>query len=123
MARVGLPWPSPGTAAVPRLFGWVRLLMPLLLVAGCASWQRPLATPPEVTQAGVTARLLLPADLNVNPAETVVKPGTPGQASLGPPVTHNPELQPMTFALPDAIAFALRNNPRLRSARAAIERA
>jgi len=123
MARVGLPWPSSLTAAVARLFGWVRLLMPLLLVAGCASWQRPLPTPPEVTQTGVAARVLVPADLNVNPAETVVKPGTPGQATLGPPVALHPELQPTTFALADAIAFALRNNPRLRSARAAIERA
>jgi outer membrane protein TolC len=33
------------------------------------------------------------------------------------------EPQPTTFALADAIAFALRNNPRLRAARAAIERA
>src|SRR5262249_4791860 len=95
----------------------------LLLVVSCTSWHRPLPTPPEVAQAGVAARLLLPPDLNVNPAETVVKPGTPGQASLGPPVAHGPELQPTTFALADALAFALRNNPRLRSARAAIERA
>src|SRR6266852_2400715 len=123
MARIALPWPSTFAAAVPRLLGWVRAPLPLLLVAGCASWHRPLPIPPEVSRAGVAARLLVPPDLNVNPAETVVKPGTPGHASLGPPVTDSLELEPTTFALADAIAFALRNSPRLRSARAAIERA
>jgi outer membrane protein len=123
MARIALPAPSTLMAAVPPLFGWVRVLMPLLLVAGCVSWPRPLPIPPEVTQAGVDARLLVPPDLNVNPAETVVKPGTPGQAPSDPSASHSLEPQPATFALPDAIAFALQNNPRLRSARAAIERA
>jgi outer membrane protein TolC len=99
------------------------VLMPLLLVTGCASWHRLLPTPPEVTQAGVAARLLVPPDLNVNPAETVVKPGTPGQTSSAPSESHSLELERTTFALADAIAFALRNSPRLRSARAAIERA
>jgi outer membrane protein len=118
----GIAWPrlSTFTAAVPWLIGWLRVLMPVL-VAGCASWQGPI--PPEITQAGVAARLLVPPDLDVNPAETVVQPGSPGRASLGPPVTDRPELQPTTFALPDAIAFALQNSPRLRSARAAVERA
>jgi outer membrane protein TolC len=128
--------------------------MPLLLVAGCASWHRPLTNPPEVTEAGVAARLLVPPDLNVNPAETVVKPDEPSQPPLtaaaaravglmGSPLGQGPllaaaalmlgrvesapsssgKLEPTTFALPDAIAFALRNSPRLRSARAAIERA
>jgi outer membrane protein TolC len=123
MARIALPWPSTFTATVPRLFGWVAILMPLLLVAGCLSGHRPLPIPPEVTRPGVAARLLVPPDLNVNPAETVIKPATPGRASLGPPVTDSLELEPTTFALADAIAFALRNSPRLRSARAAIERA
>jgi outer membrane protein TolC len=123
MARIALPWPSSFTAAVPPVFGWVRVLMPLLLVAGCASWHGPLPIPPEVTQAGVTPRLLVPPDLNVNPSETVVKPGTPAHASLGPSASHSLEIEPTTFALADAIAFALRNSPRLRSARAAIERA
>jgi outer membrane protein TolC len=99
------------------------LLAPLLLVAGCAGWPRPLSTPPEATGPGVAARLLLPHDLDVNPAETVVKPSAPGQASLGQPVSNGLEIQLTTFALADAIAFALRNNPRLRSARAASERA
>src|SRR5262249_5178708 len=98
-------------------------LAPLLLVTGCAGWQGTRPTPPEIGPAAVAARLLVPAGLDVNPAETVVKPAAPGQASLGPPVADNPELQPPTFALADALAFALRNNPRLRSARAAIERA
>ena len=51
------------------------VLVSLLLVAGCAPWRSALPTPPEVTQNGVAARLLIPPDLNVDPAETVVKPG------------------------------------------------
>jgi outer membrane protein TolC len=38
-------------------------------------------------------------------------------------VTLSGDIERTTFMLPDAIAYALRNNPRLRSARAAIERA
>ncbi len=123
MACIASPRPSTPTAAVPRRHGRARVLLPLLLVAGCASWSRPLPIPPEVAQAGVAARLLVPTDLNVNPAETVIKPGPPGQATLGPPVNNGLELERTTFSLADAIAFGLRHNPRLRSARAAIERA
>jgi outer membrane protein len=119
MARIAWPCPQPLPAAVLRRFGGAHVLVPLLLVAGCA----PLATPPEFAPAGVAARVLIPPGLNVNPAETVVKPAAPNQVSLGAPVADNPELRPTTFGLADAIAFALRNNPRLRSARAAIERA
>jgi outer membrane protein len=116
MAQAASPGPSTFTAAVPRPFGRACVLLPLLLVAGCASWNGYLPIPVEVTQGGVAARLLIPPDLNVNPAETVVKPGTPGQAPSNEP-------ERTTFALPDAVDFALRNNPRLRSARAAVERA
>src|SRR5215467_1733193 len=66
LADTALSRPSTFPAAVPRLFGRGRVLMPLLLVAGCASWHHPFL-PPEVTQAGVATRLLLPPDLNVNP--------------------------------------------------------
>jgi hypothetical protein len=119
MAQVALARASTFAAAVLRLLGSVRILMPLLLVAGCAS-SRPI--PPEVTDTGVAARVLIPPDLNVNPPETVVKPDTPSQASSDRSATPSLDVD-QTFALPDAIAFALRNNPRLRSARAAIERA
>ena len=100
----------------------VPALIPLLLAAGCASWRTTSSPPLEVTPPGVAARVLIPPDLNVNPAETVVKPPPAGGARLGP-LTFDSELQPATFALPDAIAFALQNNPRLRSARAAVGRA
>jgi outer membrane protein len=106
---------------VPQLFGWTCVVMPLLLVAGCA-WDRPSAVPPEVTEAGVAARVLVPVDLNVNPAETVVEPGAPGNPSAEPSANHSLERDRTTFGLADAIAFALRNSPRLRAARAAIER-
>jgi len=79
--------------------------------------------PPEVSDAAVTARVLISPDLNVNPAETVVKPDDPSQRSPDPSPSGSPEAKPTIFALGDAIAFALRNNPRLRSARAAIQRA
>ena len=80
MAQVALPRATTFTVAVPRLLGSVRVLMPLLLVAGCASCHTGWPIPPEVTQSGVAARVLIPPDLNVNPPETVVKPGTPGPA-------------------------------------------
>src|SRR5713101_9158814 len=123
MAQVALPRATTFTVAVPRLLGSVRVLMPLLLVAGCASCHTGWPIPPEVTQSGVAARVLIPPDLNVNASETVVKPGTPGPASAAPPSTPGLGVEPTTFALPDAIAFGLQNNPRLRSARAAVERA
>jgi hypothetical protein len=123
MAQAAFPGASTLMAAVPRLPGSVCVLVSLLLVVGCASQHPDLPGLPEVTQGAVAARVLLPPDLNVNPAETVVKPGTPGQASSGPPAACGPGIGSTTLALPDAIAFALQNNPRLRSARAAIERA
>ena len=112
--------PSTLTTAVPGPFGWMRVLMPPLLVAGCAPWDRPAPIPPEITQAGVADRVVVPRDLNVNPSESVVEPGTP---AAEPSANHGPESERTTFTLPDAIAFALRSSPRLRSARAAIERA
>ena len=118
MARIA--WPSTWTAPVPRPRGWMRVLMPVLLVAGCAPWDRPLPIPKEVTQAGAAARVVVPRDLNVNPSESVVEPGTP---AAEPAPSQGPGPERTIFALPDAIAFALRNSPRLRSARAAIERA
>ena len=153
MARIALPRPSPCMAAVARFSGGLCALVPLLLVTGCASWHRLLPNPAGFTQTDVTARLLVPPDLIVNPAETVVKPGERSQSPppalgasavglIGSPLGQGPllaaalvlgraepslrssgEPEPATFALADAIAFALRNSPRLRSTRAAIERA
>jgi hypothetical protein len=88
---------APSADAAQRLSGWLRVLMPLLLVAGCASWYRPLPMPPEVTQDGVAARVLIPTDLNVQPLESVVKPGTPGQASSAPSASQRLEPEPTTF--------------------------
>src|SRR5271166_1787567 len=99
------------------------VLVPLLFLAGCASWHQPLPIPREVSDAAVTERVLISPDLNVNPAETVIKPDDPSQRLPDPLPGGGPEGKPTIFALGDAIAFALRNNPRLRSARAAIERA
>jgi adhesin transport system outer membrane protein len=122
VARIALPRRSTFAVAVPRFFGGLLALVILLPVAGCTCW-RPLPVPPEVTQAGVAARILLPPDLNVNLPETVVKPGAPSRAFPDLSATPCSDAKGTVFALPDAIAVALRNNPRLRSARAAIERA
>jgi outer membrane protein TolC len=106
---------------VPRLSVGLRALLPLLLITGCTSWQHSLPIPPEVSDVGVAAQVLIPRDLNVNPPETVVKPATPDSAD--PPASPGLGVEPTTFALPDAIAFALQYNPRLRSVRATVERA
>jgi outer membrane protein TolC len=123
MAQVALPGASTFRAAVLLRPGSARALVPLLLVAGCASLHPALPIPPEVTQSGVAARLLVPPDLNVNPAETVLEPDIPGQAPTGSPGPTSHDAGQTIFALRDAIAFALRSNPRLRSARAALSRA
>jgi outer membrane protein TolC len=120
MARLALPGPSTCAAVAPWLSVGLLALVPLL-VAGCASWHIASPVPPEVTQAGVAARVLIPPGQNVKQAETVVKPGTSGEAPTDSPAS--PGVVPTIFALPEAISFALRNNPRLRSARAALERA
>jgi outer membrane protein len=126
MAQVTLPGPStfmrPGLVKTTGALTRPALLM--LLVAGCASWH---PIPPEITDTSVAERVLIPPELNVNPPETVVKPGTNSTSGPGVSPGNNRRdagrTEPTTFALPDAIAFALENNPRLRSARAAIERA
>jgi outer membrane protein len=123
MARIALLGPQTATFAVPRLFGSALVLIPVLLIAGCASWRQPLPIPPEVTAAGVADRLLVSPGTIVNPAETVVKPADPGKAPTEASVSSSLDRALTTFALADAIAFALRNSPRLRSARAGIERA
>src|SRR6516162_5468649 len=120
MAQVALPRVSSFILAGFPLLRAAGVLIPLLLVAGCASLHTPSSLPPEVSPTAVAARVLIPADLEVNPAETVVKLPPADGARLGPPTTFDHELQPATFALPDAIGFALQNNPKLRSARAAV---
>src|SRR5580704_11888201 len=57
------------------------VIMLLLIAAGCAFSRRQAPTTAEVIDAGVTARVLISSDLDVNPAETVVKPDDPGQLS------------------------------------------
>jgi outer membrane protein TolC len=99
--------------------------MSVLLVTGCASSRPGSASSnvPEVAPAGVAEHVLIPLDQNVNPAETVIKPGLAGEPLLDPALTVGSEIQPKPLTLPEAIDFALRNNPRLRSAGAVLERA
>ncbi|HEV8069880.1 MAG TPA: TolC family protein [Planctomycetaceae bacterium] len=123
MPRIASPQTPTAARGARRTARRVCALIPVLLIAGCASLRPDLPVPPELSQAGVSARVLIPPDLNVNPAETVVKPEAQSQAPANPLLP--PELggAPTRFALSDAIAFALQNSPRLRSARAEIQRA
>ncbi len=60
-----------------KVAGWRRCyrtgILVALLLAGCTSWNRPAPLPPELTEAGVQARLRIAADSNVNPADTIGK--------------------------------------------------
>jgi outer membrane protein TolC len=123
MARIAWPGPSTLRVAVPRFSVGLCALVSVLLAAGCALGHRSSPILPEVTEAGVAERVLIPPDLNVKLPETVVKPGALGQAPTHPPTASDHYVEPAIFTLPDAIAFALQNNPRLRSARATIGRA
>jgi outer membrane protein TolC len=103
-------------------------LASLLLVAGCASRNTALPILPEVTTTGVATRILMPDDPNANPSNPLVKLGPPSTASGDTPAATDRAgevvaIAAPTVTLPNAIGFALKYNPRLRSARAAIERA
>jgi outer membrane protein TolC len=91
--------------------------------------------PFDVTSEGVEARVLSAATLQeidrparpASPEETTPSrpsAGTP-EPSQDPSFPENPEVTvtPQAFSLPEAIAFGLRNNPRLLAALAGIERA
>jgi len=118
-----LPPPSTTAAALIRAVVGASILVTVLLFSGCASSRKASPCSPEVTSTDTAERVLIPPNLNVNPSETVIKPGPVGEPVPSPPGTPDLEVQPTPFTLQDAIDFALRNNPRLRSAGAAIERA
>src|ERR1700722_1891799 len=123
MARITLPQTLTAITGVSRALRGICAVVLTLLIAGCAALRPHLPVPPELTPDGVSARVLIPADLNINPPEMVVKPDAQGQApanALLPPEFGG---APTNFTLSDAIAFALQNSPRLRSARAEILRA
>ena len=78
------------------------------LFAGCGL-DRPMPLPPELTDAGVRSRLLI---------------SEPQPAHIEPimPVRAETEADPdrSVFSLGDAVAYAQRHNPRLRSAKATL---
>jgi len=123
MARIARARYSTFAAVALRASRRMCVWMLPLLGAGCAPWDRPLPIPPEVSETGVATRITIPRDLDVNPSESVVEPGTPGPQPTEPPASGAPEPARTVFTLHDAIAFALHNSPRLQSARAAIQRA
>ncbi|MEJ2673104.1 MAG: TolC family protein [Deltaproteobacteria bacterium] len=109
-------------AAVSLRFCRAGILLSLLL-AGCTPWNRPEPLPPELTEAGVHAYLRIPKGQDTDLAKTMDKLNGRGNQSVlpAPGPDHKPKAS--AFSLADAIVFARRHSPRLRSARAAIERA
>lgn len=95
--------------------GW---LLTLLCLAGCSSYPRSLPSEAalDVSMPGVRARVVPAAA----PAEECApESGSGEEFDLPAP----PPPDQLRFALEEAIEFALRNNPRLRAAAAAIQRA
>jgi outer membrane protein TolC len=91
------------------------------LFAGCAAIEGP-PSPEEIH-----ARMVNPAANAALAGAAPPAPIPPRPAALptGPPVLPEPDkpLPPGEFSLREAVAFGLRNSPRLRAAYAAIERA
>jgi outer membrane protein len=98
------------------------LIFAALFLAGCAAWHRPPPLPPELTNSGVQARLRVLAESKGDPAQKLasLSPQTGSLKNSAP----NAGLKsgPAAISLTDAVAFAQQHSPRLRSARAAIER-
>jgi len=114
MARIAFVGSSAVTASVALL-----AVMPFFPMTGCASRKAILPSPPQVNYSGVETHVLIPPDLNVEPQETVVS-----SQNLDLLATSSGfDAGQVIFSLPDAIAFALQNNPRIRSVRSAAERA
>ena len=116
-----------GTALGATVAGWRQFyltgILVSLILAGCTSWHRPVSMPPELTEAGVQARLRIPADPHVPLAATSVRPSPASHPSHTLALHTGVEPEPSAFSLADAIAFAQQQSPRLQAARAAIARA
>src|SRR5687767_6119523 len=110
-------WPPPFAllAGLPRV-SRTCVLFAFGMLTGCSTRQ---ALPPEGAESAMLARMAVPAEPTDKPGETAAGPGeavtlTGGTASV--PVEEVENGAATLFSLPDAIAFALQNNPRLRSA-------
>jgi outer membrane protein TolC len=125
--RLVIAFRRSGTALGATVAAWRRFyptgILVSLLLAGCTPWHRPVPIPPELTEAGVQARLQLPADPHLHLAATSVRPGPRSHPSHTLALHTGVEPEPAAFSLADALAFAQQHSPRLQSARAAIERA
>src|SRR5262249_39443264 len=83
------------------------LLFSTLVTGGCATGQRSLPTPYEMTAAGAAARVLLPFGRNEQPSGPGVKLGTPRLRPVEPPMNSSSEPEATVYGLSDAIAYAL----------------
>jgi outer membrane protein len=122
MARIALIAPSDG-AAIAMLWPAVRAMVALLLIAGCAQRRHTSMVAPQFSPGGATSRVLISPELDVNSTATVIKPDSPDQESQDSKAQADIGNDFTTFALQDAIAYALQNNPRLRSVQATVNRA
>ena len=102
---------SPTVAKVPAKARSVLGLVMCILLVACAS-SNDVALPPQLTDAGVRARVAISASNvpRVEPIRSVDSDPTP-------------DSEPLVFSLVEAVAYAQRHSPRLRAARAAIEAA
>ena len=83
-----------------------------VLLGGCPSWHQAAPLPPELSEAGIRARLLIPTQ-DIPDGEPIVK------AAIQPEPETAPE--PSVFTLADAVAYGQRHSPRLRAAHAALD--
>jgi outer membrane protein len=119
MPRNALAGSRPCTAFAGALLFGLRALIPLLLT-DCAFAQSSFFNPSETAQPGIAERVFDPPTLNANHSESDV-PSAQSQARANAPTAPEFGVEMVKFALQEAINYALQNNPRLRSARAAIE--
>jgi outer membrane protein TolC len=118
-----LPPLSIVTAALFRAVVGASILVNVLLVAGCVSSRAASTRSAGATSTSVAERAVIPSDQDVDHVETVIKSVSATEPVQGARESFSTENEATTLTLPDAIAFALQNSPRLRSAGAAINRA
>lgn len=93
-------------------------LFVMLLLAGCTA-PRSISLPPEVSREAIRARVV-PPESPSSPQELIPPPREVTPAHHSTRMTE-PDVQ--VFSLPEAIAYGLENNPRLRVLRESVARA
>jgi hypothetical protein len=121
MARIALPGFRAGMAFGAKFLPGLRAVIPLLL-ASCAFAQSSNFDPSNTTRSGLALPTITQPISEAKLAESEVWTATQDSAASDAQSTPGLGIENTKFALPDAINYALQNNPRLRSARAVIQR-